>query len=78
MNGVTTYSTFDIRLRAVEAVKRGIPQRHVASAYGIDRTTLYRWLANYHQNGIEDLYRNEGSGRPKLLEELTEQERVVP
>ena len=44
---VAIYSTFDIRLRAVEVVERGIPRVHVASAYGIDRSTLYRWLENY-------------------------------
>jgi transposase len=61
-------------LRAVEAVERGITRSQVANAYGIDRSTLYRWLVNYHQEGIDGLYRNEGSGRPKLLEELTEHE----
>ena len=71
---VAIYSTFDIRLRAVEAVERGIPRVQVASAYGIDRSTLYRWLENYHQEGVAGLYRSEGSGRPKLLNELTEEE----
>jgi len=44
MHEVSTYSTFDIRLRAVEAVGRGLPKSHVANAYGIERSTLYRWL----------------------------------
>jgi transposase len=74
MNEVSTYSSFDIRLRAVEAVGRGLPKSHVANAYGIERSTLYRWLENYHQDGVVGLYRKEGSGRPKLLEELTEAE----
>jgi len=74
MSEVFTYSTFDIRLRAVEAVGRGLPKSHVANAYGIERSTLYRWLENYQQNGVAGLYRKEGSGRPKLLEELTEKE----
>jgi transposase len=54
-------------LRAVEAVERGIPRIHVANAYGIDRSTLYHWLENYYQEGVEGLYRSEGSGRPKLF-----------
>ena len=33
MNGVSTYSTFDVRLRAVEAIERGIPKGQVAVAY---------------------------------------------
>jgi transposase len=68
------YSTFDIRLRAIEALERGLPKNQVALSYGIDRTTLYRWLENYQQDGVEGLHRKEGSGRPKLLEELTEEE----
>jgi transposase len=35
---------------------------------------LYRWLENYQQHGVDGLYRKEGSGRPRLLEELTEME----
>ena len=73
MSEVSIYSTFDIRLRAVEAVERGIPRVHVASAYGIDRSTLYRWLENYHQAGVAGLHRVAGSGRPKLLNDLTEE-----
>jgi len=74
MSEVSIYSTFDVRLRAIEAVERGIPRIQVARAYGIDRSTLYRWLESYHQDGVDGLYRSEGSGRPKLLEELTETE----
>ena len=74
LSEVSIYSPFDIRLRAVGAVERGIPRVQVASAYGIDRSTLYRWLENYHQEGVAGLYRSEGSGRPKLLNELTEEE----
>jgi transposase len=51
-----------------------MPRIHVANAYGIDRSTLYRWLESYHQEGVEGLYRSEGSGRPKLLGELSEKE----
>ena len=74
MNDVATYSTFDVRLRAVEAVERGISRIQVARAYGIDRSTLYRWLEHYQQEGVDGLYRQEGSGRPRLLNELTETE----
>jgi len=73
MHDASTYSTFDIRFRAIEAIERGLPKNQVALAYGIDRSTLYRWIENYQQDGVEGLHRKEGSGRPKLLEELTEQ-----
>ena len=74
MNDIATYSTFDVRLRAVEAVERGTPKGKVADAYGVDRSTLYRWLESYRRGGLDGLYRKEGSGRPRLLNELTEKD----
>ncbi len=41
----------------------------VAEAYGIDRTTLYRWVTRSETVGLE---RKAGSGRPRLLGDLTE------
>ena len=64
------YSIFDTRLRAVEAVSRGLPVGEVADAYGIDRTTLFRWGTRYGENGMNGLKRKEGSGRPRMLAEL--------
>jgi transposase len=44
----------------------------VAHAYQIDRTTLHRWLARYHQaGGSEGLTRLTGSGRPRKLRQMT-------
>ena len=40
MDGVAFYSTFEVRLRAVEAVERGMPQGQVALTFGIDRSTF--------------------------------------
>jgi transposase len=74
MKDTALYSTFDIRLRAIEAVERGIPKSQVSSVFGIDRSTLYRWLEGYQQDGIDGLHRKTGSGRPRLLNELTEVE----
>ena len=73
MDGVAVYSTFEVRLRAVKAVEQGMPTGQVAIAYGINRSTLYRWCDHYQQEGIDGLCRQEGSGRPKLLQELTEE-----
>jgi transposase len=74
MNGVSVYSTFDIRLRSVEAIERGIPRGQIAIVFGVDRSALYRWYYHYQQEGIDGLYRQEGSGRPKLLNELCDKE----
>ena len=64
------YSTLEIRVRAVEAVCRGLPVGDVADAYGIDRTTLFRWTTRYGENGLNGLERKQVSGRPRLLEDL--------
>jgi transposase len=66
------YSTFDIRVRAVEAVERGMPVGQVAAAFNVDRTTLFRWLQKHDTNGQDGLQRRPGSGRPRLLEDLEE------
>jgi transposase len=63
------YSTLDVRVRAVEAVSRGLPMGEVADAFGIDRTTLYRWVTRSKTIG---LMRKVGSGRPRLLGDVTE------
>jgi transposase len=65
------YSTYDVRLRAVQAVTvRGFPVGDVAEAYNTDRTTLFRWIKRYEEQGENGLHRQIGSGRPRKLREL--------
>jgi Transposase and inactivated derivatives len=66
------YSTYELRVRAVAAVARGLPVGEVADAYSIDRTTLFRWVTRHKQNGSDGLKRKAGSGRPRLLTDLSE------
>ncbi len=66
------YSTYEIRVRAVDAVQRGWSVGQTADVYGVSRRTLHRWLARYQSNGPNGLHRKGGSGRPRKLEELTE------
>ena len=68
------YSTFAVRIRAVQAVERGWAVSEAADAFGIARRTLHRWLRRYEENGEEGLARKPGSGRPRKLEELEEGE----
>jgi len=63
-----------VRERALEAVQNGIPKSTVAQAYGVSRLTIYRWLDRFERDGTEGLERQPGSGRPRKLEELTEEE----
>ena len=52
-----------------------MPVFQVAHAYGVDRTTLYRWRVQYDQaGGPEGLFRRPGSGRPRKLQEMTPQQ----
>jgi transposase len=65
------YSTYDVRIRAVEAVVlRGFAMGDMAEAYGTDRTTLFRWIQRYREEGEAGLERRPGSGRPRKLTEL--------
>jgi transposase len=66
MEGVG-YSTFEVRVRAVQAVQKGTPLGQAAQAYGVDRTTLYRWLRRYRDGGETQLRRRPVSGRPRKL-----------
>src|SRR5262245_59225533 len=66
------YSTYELRVRAVQALQSGMPAVEVAAAYGIDRTTLYRWKVRHDEAaGPQGLLRRRGSGRPRKLQELT-------
>ena len=65
------YSTLDVRIRAVEAVRNGMPVSQTATAYGVDRATLHRWLARHDQDGEQGLQRRPVSGRPRKLAGVT-------
>jgi transposase len=67
------YSTLDVRIRAVEAVRNGMAVSQTATAYGIDRTTLHRWLVRHEQHGEQGLQRRPVSGRPRKLAGVTAQ-----
>lgn len=66
------YSTYELRVRAVEALRRGLTVKEVAAAYQVDRTTLFRWRVRQGQKGEKGLLRRPGSGRPRKLTELEE------
>ena len=38
------YSTYEIRVRAVEAVRQGMALADVAQAYQVNRSTVHRWF----------------------------------
>jgi transposase len=61
-----------MRQRGVEAVLRGHPLGQVADTFGVDRTTLFRWVRRYELHGDGGLQRKPGSGRPRLLADFDE------
>lgn len=65
------YSTFDLRVRAVCAiVDGGLTITAVAQAYGIDRSTIHRWLNRFFADGEKGLKRKPVSGRPRKFADL--------
>lgn len=69
-----THLTATVRERAAQAAIDGIGISTVAAAYGVDRKTVSRWVSKYSDCGSAALHRKAGSGRPRKLEELTEEE----
>lgn len=69
-----THLSAEVRERAVRAVEDGMSRTAVAVAYGVERTTLYRWIQKYEVDGQSGLERKPGSGRRRKLEELNEDE----
>ena len=69
------YSTYDIRLRAVRAVQEGMAVIDVAKAYQTHRATVYRWVGRYQRKGgNKGLIRKPGSGRPRIIGQLNDEE----
>lgn len=69
-----THFASDVRRRAAVAVVEGMIIADVAVAYGVDRKTVSRWVAKFRNGGNDGLRRKAGSGCPRKLEELTEEE----
>jgi transposase len=69
-----THLTTKLRRRAVAAVLEGMTKTSVAVAYGVERKTITRWVAKFEESGCDGLLRQSGSGRPRKLEDLTEEE----
>ena len=66
-----TYSTYEIRIRAVRAVIQGqLSVTAVALAYGTDRSTVHRWLTRFQDQGEAGLVRQAVSGRPRKIAHL--------
>ena len=69
------YSTYEIRVRAVEAVRQGMAVAGVAKAYQVNRSTVHRWAMRYKTKGSnKGLVRQPVSGRPSILGQISDQQ----
>src|SRR5580658_10485675 len=57
----------DMRRRAVMAVQEGQSPEAVGKAFGLNRTTIYDWLAQYRRGGWGALKAKPLAGRPPKL-----------
>src|SRR5438309_1216691 len=58
----------DMRRRAVMAVQEGQSPEVVGKAFGLNRTTIYDWLAEYRRGGWGGLKAKPLAGRPPKLD----------
>jgi len=68
----TNYSTYEVRKRAAVALRTGMKKKDVAAAYGVDRSTLYRWQQRATIDPVNGLKRKKspGSARPRKAPEM--------
>lgn len=57
----------ELRKRGVTAVQGGQPPNQVAQALGVQRSTLFGWLARYRRGGWQALDARKRGGRPPKL-----------
>ena len=56
-----------LRKRGVAAIQEGQPPKQVARALGVQRSTLFGWLARYRRGGWQALDARKRGGRPPKL-----------
>jgi transposase len=54
----------DLRLKALEAIDRGVPRKEVSELFGISRSTVKRWLKRRRQTGDVNIHKI--PGRPSV------------
>lgn len=57
-----------LRIRAVTSVKSGESPEVVATVLGVNRTTIYDWLAKHREGGLSALKKRKAPGRTPKLE----------
>jgi transposase len=55
------------RLKAIKLLGKGLGPGEIAGKLGVDRRSVHRWLAAYHDHGVEGLAPVPAPGRPPKL-----------
>ena len=66
--GIDHKTLTELRKRAVASVQDEQSPEVVAKAYGINRVTMYGWLARYRTGGWDALDARKRGGRPPKLD----------
>ena len=56
-----------IRKAAVQRYKEGEKPSEIIKSYGLNRTTIYKWIQLANRQGMEALKSTKGTGRPPKL-----------
>ena len=57
----------ELRIRGVKQVQRGVSPEEVTRILGLSRSTVYNWLAQYREHGMDGLKAKKISGRPPKI-----------
>jgi transposase-like protein len=63
MDAAKAEAKFEMRKKAVEAVRSGEPVAVVARVLGVPHRTVFHWLSKYRQGGLHNLREEARSGR---------------
>jgi transposase len=74
MSGMDIYSK-DLRIRALDAVDRGIPRKDVVETFSISLTTLKRWLRIRREG--KDLSPGTSTGRKRRILSTLEEKKAL-
>jgi len=62
------------RAQALLLRYKGISVENISFALNVWKETVYIWIKNYRQNGLESLYEKDGRGRKSIFKDISKDE----